>query len=84
MLRVGGRRLGCIFCWCSLIMWLPLHDDRIAAPVRVPMGKTVQTTASSASDRGSCELLFPSCGERGQGQDQLLSSLQREPNNAST
>ena len=56
-----------IFCWCSLIMWLPLRDDRIAAPVRVPMEKTVQTTASSSSDRGSCEVLFPSYGERGQG-----------------
>ena len=84
MFRAGGRRLGCIFCWCCLIMWQPLHDDRIAAPVREPMKKTVQTTASSASDRGSCEVLLPSYGERGQGQDQLLSSLQREPNNAST
>ena len=39
-----------------LVMWLPLHDDRIAAPVRVPMGKTVQRTASS--DRGSCQAFF--------------------------
>ena len=46
-------------------MWLPLHDDRFAAPVRVPMGKAVQRTASSASDRGSCEAFFPITG-RGQ------------------
>ena len=39
------------------------------------MGKTVETTASSVSDRGSCEVLFSSHGERGQGQDQSLSSL---------
>ena len=37
MLPAGSRRHGHIFCWCSLIVWLPLHDDRIAAPVRVPM-----------------------------------------------
>ena len=53
-------------------MWLPLRDDRIAAPVRVPMGKTVQRTASSASDRGSCEVLFWSHGERGYSVSQIM------------
>ena len=42
----------------SLVMWLPLRDDRIAAPVRTLMGKAVQRTASSASDRGSCQAFF--------------------------
>ena len=63
MLPAGRLRHCHIFCWCSLIMWQPLHDDRIAASVRVPMKMKVQTTASSASDRGSCEVLFPSYGE---------------------
>ena len=34
MLSAGGRQRGHTFCWCSLILWQPLHDDRIAAPVR--------------------------------------------------
>ena len=63
MLPAGSRQFGHTFCWYSLILWLPLHDDRIAAPFRVPMGKTVQTIASSASDRGIGEVLFPSYGE---------------------
>ena len=36
----------------------PLHDDRFAAPVRALMEKTVQTTASSAADRGHCQPLL--------------------------
>ena len=43
-------------------------------------GKTVQATASSSSDRGSCEVLFPSHCERGQGQGQPFFF----PNNVST
>ena len=63
MCRAGSRRHGHTFCWCSLIRCLPLRDDRIAAPVRALMGKAVQITASSASDRGSCRAFFQSQGE---------------------
>ena len=67
-----------------LVMLLPLHDDRIAAPVRVPMEKTLQTIASSASDRGSCGCCFRHMTKLGQGQGQPFSFLLREPNNVST
>ena len=47
----------------------PLHDDRFAAPVRALMGKTVQTTASSAADRGQFgRILLPHSGVLGRMQ----------------
>ena len=70
MLPAGSRQFGHTFCWYSLILWLPLHDDRIAAPFRVPMGKTVQTTTSSAFDRDSCHGFF----FRAQGEGSNVSS----------
>ena len=39
MCRAGVRRLGHTFCWCSLILSLPLRDDTIAASVRSLMGR---------------------------------------------
>ena len=50
--RAGCRHHCHIFCWCSLTWSLPLFYDRIAAPDRAWMERTVQTTASSSSDRG--------------------------------
>ena len=43
---------GHIFCWYRWFLSRPLHDDRFAVPVRALSEKTVQTTASSAADRG--------------------------------
>ena len=43
------------FVGTNVFLSRPLHDDRFAAPVRELMGKTVQTTSSSAADRGLCQ-----------------------------